>query len=186
MINWKIAAAALVIIAAFALFLGGSGTGSFFSGITEQVGKWLENSPLGGFFASPKTEQKIINITIYPDNFTFTPSNKINVSISSTYLQDFAGSLNINFAENVVRLNPEKSDLQITAALQPFEISSIEITDLKIIDERFDAGNLQAGNGTVEISNFKGSMAATQEKISFLGNTTKVKITMDNRTWELE
>jgi hypothetical protein len=185
MIDWKIAAGAVVVIAAFSLLAGGLGMGSFFSGITGQIGQWLQNSPFSGFFSPPTAGSKAIDITLYPSNLTLKFS-RMNLTILSTSVQDFKGTLDIRFQDKNVVLKPENSEMKITTDLRPFVINNLQLNDLLLENMRFETENIKEQNGTVEIFGFNGSAYISPDNIVFSGNATNLKIKMGDKTWEMK
>jgi len=188
MLDWKIAAAAVVaLLVVSTVLLGGFGIGEFFSDIINKIGEWLGSSPFGGFFATPTTPTKEINIVLYPANLSLKPESDINVSVNTVTLRDFRGEIDINFNADIITFKELGSALTIEVPLEKVTIPNLRIKNMKFENMKFDIKpSITSENGSMEIHGFLGNTTVNEDNIEFLGNISKMIVTIGNMSWEIK
>ncbi len=186
MLDWKIAAAGVVIvIAASSVFLTGSGAGGLFSNVINQIQEWLESSPFGGLFASPLSEEKTVSIILFPSNFTLKPDDSINITADNINIMKFRGEINIDFEKESIEMQESDTNLVMQLPVGAVNISGLKFKHMLVEGMGFRVGNITSNNGSIEIFNFFGSGIINLNTLELKGNLTKLKINTEDETWEL-
>ena len=174
MFDWKILAAsfaALLIVSS--VLIGGLG----FTDIVDNVRDWLGGSPFGGFVDFPEAGSKEAAVIIYKTPFSFSPEDPINVTIGEAEMSGFSGSISADFEKLSLKFSAD--GLMLTVPISNITIDGISIGKLALNPSDFSvkSDNLEtaAENGTLEMTNFVGSIEFRDTRATFTGNFTTVK-----------
>ncbi len=187
--DWKILAAsfaALVIVSS--IILGGFGLGDFFSDIINTIGGFLGSSPFGGLGASG-SELSVL-ILFYPSVFSLETEQAVNLTISPATLEMFDGKITVDYENEIIRLNPENTDLSIELPLQEAIIEDIQFSKIFVEEMDFEIISEESGQttgtGNVEIFDFSGDFKIGADRVEFNGTSLKISVKTGDSEWELK
>ncbi len=174
MLDWKILAAsfaALLIVSS--VLIGGLG----FTEIVDNIRDWLGGSPFGGIVDFPEAGSKEATVIIYSTPFSFSPDNPINATIGGASVEGFSGIVSADFETLSLAFSSEGFRLSFPISNITLEDVSVGKLDITNADFAVKDGELEtsAENGTLEISDFVGSMEFRDTRATLTGNFTMVK-----------
>lgn len=181
MFDWKIIAAVFIaLIIVSYVVIGVPGIRDFFGGIASSMGNALESSPFGGLFSSSGVKKTQVELTLYPDSFSFKPELPVNISLGDgTVLQDFRGEISLNLESETISLKQEGTNLVINPKLDLIQVEGLKLSrlDLKEINAQVKSGDIdtKVENGTLEVLDFLGSGSISRDGIVLSGNITKIR-----------
>jgi hypothetical protein len=174
MLDWKILAAsfaALLIVSS--VLIGGLG----FTDIVDNIRDWLGGSPFGGIVDFPEAGSKEATVIIYSTPFSFSPDVPINATIGDASMEGFSGIVSADFDALSLEFSSDSFTLSFPISNITLEDISIGKLELDNADFAVKDGELEtsAENGTLEFSDFVGSIAFRDTRATLTGNFTSVK-----------
>lgn len=187
MISWKILAAFLAVLVIISVLLSGGLGKNMVSDALSAVGEWLQKSPLSGFLSSPQVRSKEVDITFTRPRFDIALENKVNISGQGIEMSDFRGTVSIDmYASRPLVLKPLDSGFQASVDPEGLSIDSAEVRRLLAEGASFRMKpDIDSDNGSIDISNFAGSMLFTSGQLRMVGNATKVMLRLGPSSWEM-
>ncbi len=173
MLDWKILAASFAaLLVVSSILIGGLG----FTDIVDNIKEWLGGSPFGGIVDFPEAGSKEATVIIYATPFSFSPDDPINATIGGASIEGFSGIVSADFEELSLTFSTEGFRLSFPISNITLDVSvgRLEITnsDFAVKDGELETS---AENGTLEISDFVGSMEFRDTRATLTGNFTMVK-----------
>jgi len=183
MFSWKVMAATIVALFAISAFLVGS-LGD--NDILFSISNWFQESPLSGIFSEPEKGSKEVSFFLYSENFSIDLTDH-NISLGDIDFSLFTGTLFIDFENNTLSLQEKGSDLNIKSPLKQTTLENIRISSWVLNNMKFNVTsvNMDTDSGIIEIYGFLGTLMVNEDNIFLNGNISKLKVVIDNSTWEL-
>lgn len=185
--DWKILAASLVaLVVVSGIFVGSMGDDNVLTDIFNRISEWLQNSPLQGFLSTPQAENKKVLITFISPDFDIPVDNIINITAGGTLINEFKGTIDPDFSSGLVTFRERDSSLGIVVVIDNILIEGVETKKLLAEELNFKTDdNIDAQNGSVEITNFLGSVQLSGNDLRFEGNASKFMIRVGDSAWEM-
>ncbi len=180
MLDWKILAASFAaLLVVSSLLIGGFGKGNgggIFSDLIKKVNDWLGTSPFTGFITSSAAGPKTVRIILHGEKIEISPDSPINVTVDSLKVRNFKGSVITDFSTLSFK---QPSGTEFSIPLSNFTIKDAKINKAVFTGIGFtvDADDLDvsAQNGTIEISDFSGSISFQKNAVFLDGNVSLVR-----------
>lgn len=148
------------------------------SDLLDNIGRWFESSPLGGLFSRPVKRMVEMNLTFYPEGFTFSPESMVNVTSDSTKVSNFNGNIEVDLKNDIVLLKVSNSGMTIEERIETIEIHGLSFSNLELSSMKLSmvSGNWteMTKSGSLKVYDFLGEGTITPEYIQLVGNVSKV------------
>lgn len=186
MLDWKILAASFAsLLVISSVLVGNFGVQDFFSDVVDGIGDLLGGSPFGGFFGTPSSKNKEVEITLFPQSFTLQSDSILNIS-NSVGIEGFDGVLHLYFTNQSLVMKEKNSPLTLNLRLEHLEIENIKLGKTTVENMAFEVKpNITTNNGTMEMTNFLGRAVVEENKLTLHGNVSLLKITIGDLQFEL-
>lgn len=176
--EWKILAAIFaVLIVLSSAIMTNTGVKDFFSNGTGSLGDWFK-SPFGSIFSTPSKTVNPVSIRLISDSITLSMENPVNISAGTTSIQNFKGSILLDFGSNSSVFLPAGSELRLETSLADIEVADARISKMILEGVGFvvtsENTNITAENDKIEIYDFSGTIRVT-DSVLLSGNVSKVK-----------